>query len=184
MSEGTIKKTGMELEKLIRNIPDFPEKGIQFKDITTLLKSGRGFRDSIEWMVSLYEDKNIDKVIAVESRGFIFGAPVALRLGAGFVPVRKKNKLPADKYTVKYELEYGCDELQMHKDAVAQGEKVLIIDDLLATGGTTLAAIELLNKCEAEVESICFLIELLGLGGREKLKSHRVDSLIKIECKE
>ena len=173
-----------ELEGFIRNIPDFPKAGIQFKDITTLLKDGGAFRKVVDWMVSLYKESSIDKVVAVESRGFIFGAPVAYRLGAGLALVRKKDKLPADKISVKYELEYGTDELQMHRDSVKPGDRVLIVDDLLATGGTTRATIDLLEKIPARPEGICFLVELDGLGGRDKLQGFPCRSLIKFRCQE
>lgn len=171
----------MNLEETIRNVPDFPKEGIQFKDITTLLKNSKAFNEVINWMVSLYKDKGIDKVVAVESRGFIFGSPLALALDAGFVPVRKKGKLPAETVSVKYSLEYGEDELEIHKDAVTPGEKVIIIDDLLATGGTVKATVELLEKISAEITGICFLIELDVLNGRKKLEPYPVESLISFD---
>jgi len=169
----------MELNSLIRNVPDFPKAGIQFKDITTLIKDKEGFKKSIAWMSSLFRDKQIDKVVAVESRGFIFGAPVAIELEAGLVLVRKKGKLPAETISVKYELEYGTDELEMHRDSIETGERVIIVDDLLATGGTTRAAVELVEKVPAEIVGISFLIELEGLKGREKLGDYPAFSLIK-----
>jgi len=181
-SEEGIRK--LRLDGMIRNVPDFPKPGIQFKDITTLLKDKEGFRESITWMSSLFRDKKIDKVVAVESRGFVFGAPVAYEIGAGLALVRKKGKLPAGTISVRYDLEYGSDELEMHSDSVSPGERVVIIDDLLATGGTTLAAIELLEKVSAEIVGISFLIELEGLGGRDKLKGYPSYSRIKFEVDE
>ncbi len=173
----------MNLKEIIRNVPDFPKEGIQFKDITTLIKNPEAFKETIEWMASLYRDKNIDKVVAVESRGFIFGAPLALELGIGLVLVRKKGKLPAETLSVSYELEYGVDELEMHKDAISPEENVVVIDDLLATGGTTLATIELIKKVPARIIGIAVLIELEGLNGRDKLNPYPVDALIKFEEK-
>lgn len=177
-------KRDLKIEGMIRNVPDFPKPGIQFKDITTLLKDKEGFKESIEWMSLLFRDKKIDKVVAVESRGFVFGAPVAYEIGSGLALVRKKGKLPAGTISVKYDLEYGTDELEMHSDSVSPGERVVIIDDLLATGGTTRAAIELLEKVSAEIVGVCFLIELDGLGGREKLKNYPAFSRIKFDCDE
>lgn len=173
----------MNLKQIIRNIPDFPKKGIQFKDITTLVQNKKAFKEAIDWMASLYKDKQIDKVIAVESRGFIFGGPLAIALDAGMVIVRKKGKLPAQTITVKYELEYGENELEMHEDTVQPDERVVIVDDLLATGGTTQAVIELLNKVSAKILGICVLIELEGLKGRDKLSPYPVESLIKFADK-
>ena len=167
------------LKEFVRNVPDFPKAGIQFKDITTLIKDKDAFKQSIDWMVSLYRDKQVDKVVAVESRGFIFGAPVAFALNAGIVPVRKKGKLPTETIKVKYQLEYGYDELEMHNDSISPGEKVIIVDDLLATGGTTQATIELIKKVPADIVGICFLIELEFLNGRSKLSGYPACSLIK-----
>jgi adenine phosphoribosyltransferase len=171
----------MNLKRTIREIPDFPKKGISFKDITTLLNDPAAFEESIEWMVSLYKDEKIDRIVAIESRGFIFGAPLALRLNAGLVLVRKKGKLPGDTISVKYELEYGEDELEMHKDAVKSDENVVIVDDLLATGGTTKAVVELITKVPAKIAGICVLIELDGLKGRDKLNPYPVESLIRFD---
>ncbi|MBN2406613.1 MAG: adenine phosphoribosyltransferase [Elusimicrobia bacterium] len=171
----------MNLKDIIRNVPDFPKKGIQFKDITTLIQDREAFRESIDWMISLYKDKNIGKVVAVESRGFIFGAPLAIAIGAGLALVRKKGKLPSETLSVKYQLEYGEDELEMHRDTIKKGEKVIIVDDLLATGGTTLAAVQLIEKVPAVISGICFLIELEGLRGRDRLSGYRVESLVKYE---
>ncbi|MFC2061460.1 adenine phosphoribosyltransferase [Elusimicrobiota bacterium] len=171
----------MDLKDYIRNVPGFPKPGIQFKDISTLVQDKEAFDEAIRQLVAKYKDKDINKVVAVESRGFIFGAPVALALGVGMVMVRKKGKLPAETINVEYELEYGTDILEVHKDAVLPGEKVLIIDDLLATGGTTKATADLMEKISAEIIGICFLIELKGLNGREKLKQYDVESLIQYD---
>ncbi len=169
----------MDLAGFIRNIPDFPKPGIQFKDITTLLDNAEAFRESVDRMTDFCRDRNIDRVVAIEARGFIFGAPVAYRIGAGVSLVRKKGKLPSDTLCATYELEYGEDELELHTGSVKPGERVVIIDDLLATGGTVRAAMDLMEKIPAEVDGACFLIELQGLGGREKLGDIRVESLIK-----
>ncbi len=169
----------MNLKEIIRNVPDFPKAGIQFKDISTLIQNPGAFKEAIDWMSSLYKNKQVDKVIAVESRGFIFGAPLAITLNAGMVMVRKKGKLPAQTLNVKYDLEYGEDELQMHADAVQPDENVIIVDDLLATGGTIRATIELINNVSAEIVGICFLIELVELKGRDKLNPYHVESMIK-----
>jgi adenine phosphoribosyltransferase len=139
------------LKKAIRSIPDFPKKGILFRDITTLLKDEAAFADAVEAFAKRHKGKGIRKVVAMESRGFILGTPLAYLLKAGFVPVRKKGKLPADTHSVSYDLEYGTDHLEIHKDAIEQGEKVLIIDDLLATGGTAAATIELVKKFDADI---------------------------------
>jgi adenine phosphoribosyltransferase len=167
------------LKNTIRNIPDFPKEGIQFKDITTLLKDSAAFADAIDLLAERHTGKDIAKVVGIESRGFIFGTPLAYLLGAGFVPVRKKGKLPAETYSASYELEYGTDHLEIHKDAIEPGETIIIIDDLLATGGTAAAAVELLNGCGANIAGIDFLIELVDLGGRDKLKGQDVFAAIK-----
>ncbi len=171
----------MNLKKFIRNIHDFPQKGIQFKDITTLINDKEGFRKSIDWMVSLYKKEKIDKVVAVESRGFIFGAPIAIALNAGLVLVRKKGRLPADTVSVEYQLEYGEGALEMHRDSILPGERVIIVDDLLATGGTTKATIELIKKIPTDIVGICYLIELVELNGRAELGDIPVQALIKFE---
>lgn len=168
-----------ELKKLIRDVPDFPKKGIIFKDITTLIKNGPAFREIIDRISSLYSSGKIDRVIGVESRGFIFGAPVAYNLGAGIVPIRKKGKLPAETISYTYSLEYGEDTLQIHKDAVEKGQNILIVDDLLATGGTSKAAVNLVEKLGGKVAGIVFVIELEFLNGRQALKGYRIDSLLK-----
>lgn len=171
----------MDLKPYIRDIPDFPKKGIIFKDITTLLKDGAAFKEVVDKIVSEYKDKKIDTIVSIESRGFLFGSAVAYKLGVGIVPVRKKGKLPHKTYEATYQLEYGTDTLQIHQDAFKKGARVLIVDDLLATGGTTAAVVELVKKLGGEVAGIAFIIELLPLKGREKLKGYPVFSLIKDE---
>lgn len=171
-------KTIEELKNSIRDIPDFPKKGIIFKDITTLLKDGKKFQKAIDCIVERYKDKKIDKVVSVEARGFIFGSAIAYKLGAGLIPVRKKGKLPHETNKVEYELEYGKDSLEIHKDAINAGDNVLIIDDLLATGGTMKAVCDLVEGMGGKVVEISFLIELTFLKGRERLKGHQVFSLI------
>ncbi len=167
------------LKNVIRSIPDFPKKGILFRDITTLLKDEIALAEAIESLAKRHENKGIRKVVAMESRGFILGTPLAYLLKAGFVPVRKKGKLPAATHSVSYELEYGTDHLEIHKDAIEPGEKVLIIDDLLATGGTAAATVELVKKFDADIVAIDFLIELTDLNGRDKLKGYDVFALIR-----
>lgn len=168
-----------ELADAIRDVPDFPKKGILFKDITTLLKDGEMLRKAIDKLCEKYNGIKIDKVIGVEARGFIFAPAVAYKLGAGFVPVRKPGKLPAKTRSVTYDLEYGADTLQMHEDAVSKGEKVLIIDDLLATGGTAAGVVKLIRELGGEVVGAGFLIELEFLHGRDKLKDITVNTIIK-----
>jgi len=167
------------LKSYIRDIPDFPKKGIIFKDITTLLKDPYAFKKSIDIMYSRYKNKKINKVIAIESRGFIFAGALAYKLEAGFVPVRKKGKLPAKTLSVSYTLEYGTDILQMHCDAIEKGENVLLVDDLLATGGTASAVTELIKNQGGNIIEIAFLIELTFLHGIDKLKDYEVFSIIK-----
>lgn len=167
-----------ELKKYIRNIPDFPKQGILFRDITTLIGDKEAFRKVIDIFVDRYKDKRIDKVVAADARGFIIGAAVAYGLKSAFVPVRKKGKLPYKSIGASYQLEYGADSLHIHEDAVRQGEKVLIIDDLLATGGTAQAICELIEKLKGEIVEVAFMIELTDLKGREKLKGHNLFSLI------
>ena len=168
----------MELANLIRDIPDFPIEGILFKDITTLIKNEDAFREVIDWMADQYADSNIDRVVAIEARGYIFGAPLAYKLGAGFVPIRKPGKLPAKVISESYELEYGTNTLEMHKDGVEPGQRVLVVDDLLATGGSARAAINLVERLGGTVVGVAFLIELDFLHGRDKLKGYDVLSLI------
>lgn len=157
------------LSDLIRNIPDFPLPGIQFKDITTLLGNGPAFREVIDRLTARYANRGIDAVIGIESRGFIFSAPVAYHLGVGLVPVRKPGKLPAATFQVEYDLEYGSNKLELHRDALAPGARVVIVDDLLATGGTIAAACQLVEMAGGVVEELAFLIELSFLNGRERL---------------
>ena len=166
------------LKTSIRDVPDFPKKGIIFKDITTLLQDGKLFRKAVDGLSERYKDKQIDAVISVESRGFIFGSAIAYKLGCGLIPVRKKGKLPYKTYEVTYELEYGQDTLAIHQDALTPGQKVLIVDDLLATGGTTAAAIDLMKKMQGEVIEAVFLIELDFLKGRDKIKDCPVFSIV------
>lgn len=169
----------MDLQKWIRDVPDYPKPGIIFKDITTLLKDKYAFRESINEMVAHYRDQKIDQIVGIESRGFIFGAALAYQLGTGFVPVRKPKKLPSKTERMEYQLEYGSDCVEIHVDAVEPGQQVLIVDDLLATGGTAAATAKLLEKLNAKVISLAFLIELTFLNGREKLGARDVFSVIK-----
>jgi len=169
----------IDLKKSIRDIPDFPKAGILFKDITTLLKDKKAFKYAVDALAKNYKNKKIDKVVAVEARGFIFGGVLAHKLGAGFVPVRKKGKLPAKTSSVTYDLEYGTDTLEMHHDAICAGDKVLIVDDLLATGGTVKAVTDLVKQLEGRIIGIAFLIELTFLKGEDKLKGYPLFSLIK-----
>ncbi len=166
------------LRERIRTIPDFPKKGIMFRDITTLLQDERAFREANDCFFERYEGLGITKVAGIESRGFIFGSVLASRLGAGFVPVRKPNKLPSAKIREEYALEYGTDALEVHTDAVDPGEKVLIVDDLLATGGTARASCALIGNLGGIVAGAAFLIELSFLKGREKLREYDVFSII------
>jgi adenine phosphoribosyltransferase len=170
--------TEKDLAARIRDIPDFPKPGILFKDITTLLKDGESFRAAIDGLLARIGKRDIDVVVGMESRGFIFGAPIAYKLGVGFVPVRKLGKLPADVVSVEYDLEYGSATLEMHKDALVPGAKVLIIDDLLATGGTVAGTIDLVKQLRGDIVALAFLIELTALKGREKLAGYDVVTLI------
>ncbi len=166
------------LKILIREVPDFPKPGINFYDITTLLKDANGLEETIDAMTEACRGMDIDTVIGIESRGFIFGTPLAYQLGVGFIPVRKPNKLPSEKVAVSYDLEYGEDTLEMHKDAVGKGHNVLIVDDLLATGGTAKAVVDLVEGVGGKVAGLLFAVELNFLGGRQKLSGHNVKSLI------
>jgi len=168
-----------QLEDSIRAIADFPKKGILFRDITTLLQDKDAFNSAIDLLAKQYKNEKIDYIVAVESRGFIFGAVLAYKLGCGFVPVRKKGNLPFKTHSVTYSLEYGTDTLEIHQDAFNSASRVLIVDELLATGGTIAAVVELVGKMSADIAGLCFLIELTALSGRDKLKSHSVFSLIK-----
>ncbi len=171
----------MDLKKIIRDVPGFPKEGIVFRDITTLLKDREGFSDALDKLHKISENKGIDKVIGIESRGFIFGGALADRLDAGFVPIRKPGKLPAPSVSESYVLEYGTDEIEIHQDAIQPGDKVLLHDDLLATGGTMEAACKLVEKLGAEVVQISFLIELTFLNGRSKLSKYEVESLVEYD---
>ena len=168
----------MDYKKLIREVPDYPKPGILFYDITTLLKDKSAFRSMVDDLTAWYRDKQIAKVVGIESRGFIVGGPLAHQLGAGFVPVRRPGKLPADSFEVKYNLEYGSNSLAIHRDAIAMGERVLIVDDLLATGGTAAATTNLVRQLGGEIVGAAFLVELLGLKGRELLNGCQVRALV------
>ncbi len=168
----------MNLKDMIRDVPDFPKKGIIFKDITTLTRDTAGFREAVDQIVKQYEDAKIDIVVGIEARGFIFGGAIAYLLNAGFVPARKQGKLPAETVSAEYELEYGTDAIEMHRDAISEGQRVLIVDDLLATGGTAAACVELVQKLNGELVGIAFLIDLTFLNGREKLQGQAITSLV------
>jgi adenine phosphoribosyltransferase len=168
----------MDFKAKIRVIPDFPQPGIRFKDITTLLQDGEAFKAAIDTLNEFAVKRNADIIAGPESRGFVLAAPMAYALGKGFVPVRKPGKLPGETIAVEYSLEYGKDSLEIHKDAVKPGQRVIIADDLLATGGTISSTIKLFEKLGAEVVGVCFLIELTYLNGREKLKGYDVFSLV------
>lgn len=170
-----------ELKLYVRDIPDFPKKGIIFKDITTLLKDKAALKDTVDRIADKFKDVLVDYVLSVEARGFIFGAAVAYKLGAGLIPVRKKGKLPYKTHAVTYDLEYGKDTLEIHQDAFKPGDRILIVDDLLATGGTVAAVTKLVEKMGGNIVGIAFVIELLPLKGREKLKNYPVISLIRDE---
>ena len=167
-----------DLKKYIRSIRDFPIKGIMFRDITTLLKDPEAVKETFRQLLDFAKSKKIDKVVGVESRGFIFGAMLANELNAGFVPIRKPGKLPAERESQTYQLEYGLDKIEIHKDAITDGDSILIHDDLLATGGTAEAACKLVEKLGGKVVQLSFLIELSFLNGREKLRNYNVESLI------
>lgn len=168
-----------DLTALIRNIQDFPVPGILFRDITTMLKEGEAFHSAIDQLSDKLRDLEVDKVVGIESRGFIFGAPIAYNLRAGFVPVRKLGKLPADTVVAEYDLEYGSNTVEMHRDAITAGERVVIVDDLLATGGTTRATIDLIEQLDGKIVAIAFLIELTELGARQDLQGYNVVTLIR-----
>jgi adenine phosphoribosyltransferase len=168
-------KISQELSDTIRSIPDYPKPGIIFRDITTLLGNPRAFRRAVDELVQPYAGMKIDKIAGMEARGFILGGAVAHQLSAGFVPIRKKGKLPHDTVSIAYSLEYGLDEMEMHVDAVQPGEKVILVDDLIATGGTAVGAVQLLRQIGADVVSACFVIDLPDLGGRKKLEALGVD---------
>ena len=171
----------MDLKEKIRVIEGFPKEGISFKDITTLVADGEAFKESIDRIAEHLRDKNVDVILGPEARGFIFGVPVAYALGVGFVPVRKKGKLPAETVSVEYSLEYGVDVLEIHKDAIKKGQRVAIVDDLLATGGTVEAVAKLVEKVGAEVVALDFAIELTELKGRDKLEGYEIMSLVQYD---
>lgn len=169
----------LNLKNHIRNIPDFPKPGILFRDITTLLRDKKAFKQAVDALAAKFKNKKIDAVVAVEARGFILGGAIAHKLGAGFVPVRKKGKLPWKTKAVTYDLEYGTDTLEMHHDAINPQDKVLIVDDLLATGGTVKAVIDLVKQFGGKIIGIAFIIELVDLKGKEKISGYPIHSLIK-----
>jgi len=171
----------VNLESYIRDVPDFPKEGIVFKDITPLLASPEGFQKAIDSIALEFEDDDVTKIMGAEARGFIFGGAVAYRLNAGFVPARKPGKLPYRTAKAEYALEYGNDVLEMHEDAIVPGDRVLIVDDVLATGGTAAAKARLVKQCQGEVVGYAFLIELDFLGGREKLGEEKIISLVHVE---
>jgi len=171
----------VDLKNSIRIIEDFPKTGISFKDITTLLQDKNALKYTIDGMVAYLEDKKVDVIVGPEARGFLFGVPVAFALGAGFVPVRKPGKLPYDTLAIQYELEYGSDKLEIHKDAIKPGQKVAIVDDLLATGGTVAAVTKLIEQMGGEIVSLNFVIELTELNGKDKLKGYDIMSLVKYD---
>ncbi len=171
----------MDLKSLVRDVADFPKQGIVFKDITTLTGNADGFRSAVDAIADRYVESNVDLVVGIEARGFIFGAAVAYRLGVGFAPARKPGKLPAETVSADYELEYGKDAVELHRDAVAPGSRVLLVDDLLATGGTAAAAAKLVTDLGGNVVAIAFVIELGFLRGRDKLAGYDVFSLIEYD---
>ena len=166
------------LRAKIREIPDFPKPGILFYDITTLLKDAAAYRDAIDQMIAPYRDQAIDLVVGMESRGFIFSGPIAYQLHAGLIPVRKLGKLPAETVSVEYALEYGSNTLEIHKDSIRPGQRVLIVDDLLATGGTVRGTIELVERLQGQIVGLAFLVELLFLKGRDRLQGYDTSSVI------
>lgn len=171
----------MDLASTIRSVPDFPVEGILFYDITTLLKDPAALKESVDQLVDLYQNKGVDVVVGVESRGFIFGTPLAYQLGVGFVPVRKPGKLPAETASESYTLEYGTNTIEIHVDAIEKGQNVLVVDDLLATGGTARATCNLVEKLGGKVVGVAFVIELNFLNGRDKLEGYDVFSLLQYD---
>ena len=171
----------MDLASTIRSVPDFPVEGILFYDITTLLKNPAALKESVDRLVDPYREAGVDVVVGIESRGFIFGVPLAYQLGVGFVPVQKPGKLPAETTAESYELEYGTNTVEIHVDAIEKGQKVLVVDDLLATGGTAQATCKLVKKLGGKVVGVAFVIELNFLNGREKLKGYDILSLIQYD---
>lgn len=179
ISKEDVLQMGKKLAKKIRDIKDFPKKGIVFRDITPLLQDADSLRETINFIADYYRDKNIDFVVSPEARGFILGAAIAYELGAGFIPIRKPGKLPYIVEKMSYSLEYGKDEVNIHKDALKKGDKVLVFDDLIATGGTARATCKLVEKLSAQVIGICFLIELTELKGKDKLTEYDIFTVIK-----
>lgn len=173
----------LDLQSLVRTIPDYPKKGVQFRDITTLIEHPEGFKESVERIASTYRGRGITHVAGIEARGFIFGAGVAIALGVGFIPVRKKGKLPGETIGQNYALEYGVDTIEIHANAVTSADSVLLIDDLIATGGTAIAAVSLLRRTGARVDHTGFVIDLPDIGGADKLRAHgvSVEALISFE---
>ena len=173
----------MTIKSLIRTIPHYPKQGVQFRDITTLLKDPLGLKVTVDELFKRYENQRIDKVVGIESRGFMVGTPLAYKLGVGFVPVRKGGKLPAETLGHDYELEYGSDRVEIHIDAIEKGECILLVDDLIATGGTALAAAALIEKLGGELVECAFIIDLISLGGRQRLeaKGHQMFALCEFE---
>jgi adenine phosphoribosyltransferase len=169
------KSRTADLVTTIRAIPDYPKPGIVFRDITTLLGNPRAFRQAVDDLVHPYAGEKVDKIAGIEARGFILGGAIAHQLSAGFVPIRKKGKLPHDTVRIAYSLEYGIDEMEMHRDAIVPGEKVILVDDLIATGGTAEAAVKLLTQMGADIVAACFVIDLPELGGRRKLEALGVE---------
>ena len=168
----------MNLADKIRTISDFPKEGIEFKDITTLLKDADAFQEAIDKLAARYEEEDIDLVVGIEARGFLVGAPLAIKMNKGFVPVRKEGKLPGEKVRNEYDLEYGSSVLEMHRDAIKEGEKVLVVDDLLATGGTVNATVEMIEEIGGDIVEVAFLMELEFLEGREQIPGQDIFSLI------
>jgi adenine phosphoribosyltransferase len=169
----------MNFNDYIRNIPDFPKEGILFKDITPLLKDKDVFKKAIDTMAENYQDVEIDYVVGIEARGFIIGTPLAYALNKGFIPIRKPGKLPYDKISASYDLEYGSNELEIHTDAIQEGDNILLVDDLLATGGTTRASVDLIEKLGGNIVSIAFLLEIVDLKGRDEIKEYDIYTLLR-----
>ncbi|MGM0445487.1 MAG: adenine phosphoribosyltransferase [Bacillota bacterium] len=168
----------MNFNNYIRNIPDFPKEGILFKDITPLLKDKDAFKEVIDTMAEKYQELEIDYVVGIEARGFIIGTPLAYALNKGFIPIRKPGKLPYDKISASYDLEYGSNELEIHTDAIQEGDNILLVDDLLATGGTTKASVDLIEKLGGNIVSIAFLLELVDLNGRDEIEGYDIYTLL------
>ncbi len=171
----------MDLTSIIRTIPDYPKPGIMFRDITSLLKHPAGFKHAIDALVNRYEKESFDFIAGIESRGFIFGAPISYALGKGFIPLRKAGKLPGETVSQEYELEYGTDRIEIHKDALSQGARVLVIDDLVATGGTAEAAVKLIEKLGGVVIEACFIVDLPDLGGADRLSKQGIPTFSLVE---